>query len=316
MRGESPPEELYLRSLHEELRRVQAELHSLQGENRELRRLLSGVGPSLAAATLTESRGERIRRDLEAAARIQRSLLPATAPCVAGARFAWAFHPCEELAGDNLNVIPLDEEHVALYVLDVSGHGVSASLLAVTLHRVLSTLADENSLIRRRCAGGRYEPVPPAEVAGVLNREFRFHLEHRQYFTILYGILHLPTRRFRFVSGGHWGPIRVRPSGEARILHAPGFPIGVFEETAYEEHEIELEPGDRLFLYTDGIPEAIGESGETFDYERIEACLAECRQGTLEACLETLVERVASWTGRSRQEDDISVLALELDTGR
>ena len=302
----TPTQELMLRALQEEVRRLEA-------ENRELRRQLAGPAAHASPAAHRESHGERIRRDLEAAARIQRSLLPAAAPRVTGARFAWAFHPCEELAGDNLNVIPLDDEHVALYVLDVSGHGVSASLLAVTLHRVLSTLADENSLIRRRTGDGCYEPVPPAEVAGVLNREFRFHLEHRQYFTILYGILHLPTRRFRFVSGGHWGPIRVRPSGEARILHAPGFPIGVFEETSYEEHEIELAAGDRLFLYTDGIPEAIGASGETFDYERIEACLAECRERPLETCLETLIERVAAWTGRARQEDDISVLALELE---
>jgi sigma-B regulation protein RsbU (phosphoserine phosphatase) len=283
----------------------------LRAENEELRRLTWGGRPQTPAAD-DESTEARMRRDLWAAARIQRSLLPDPVPQVAGLRFAWAFEPCAELAGDNLNVLPLDDEHVALYVLDVSGHGVSAALLAVTLHRVLSTLAEQNSLVRRRRADGRLEPVPPAEVAACLNREFRFHLEHRQYFTLLYGVLSLATRRFRFVSGGHWGPIHVAASGRTGIVHAPGFPIGVFEDTAFEESEVQLAPGDRLFLYTDGIPEALSPSGEIFDYPRIESCLAEWREHPLERSLAELARRVAGWTGRPRQEDDISVLAVEL----
>ncbi len=291
------------------LRALLAENERLRAENEELRGLVAGA-PS--GGEERPGADARVRRDLGAAARIQRSLLPTTLPQLAGVRFAWTFEPCEELAGDNLNVVPLNDESVALYVLDVSGHGVSAALLAVTLHRVLSTVAAQSSCVRRRRADGCLEPVPPAEVASFLNEEFRFHLEHRQYFTILYGVLHLPTRRFRFVSGGHWGPILLRAGGSAAIVHAPGFPIGVFENTAFEEHEIALEPGDRLFLYTDGIPEASNPSGEIFDYTRIANCLAECRQQTLQHSLAELAARVARWTERDRQEDDISVLAFEV----
>lgn len=305
--GERSAVEARLRELLEENARLRAELETLRrlawGDER-------GPGPVPA-----ESEEAHMWRDLCAAARIQRSLLPDPMPEVPGLRFAWAFEPCAELAGDNLNVLPLDDDHVALYVLDVSGHGISAALLAVTLHRVLSTLAEQNSLVRRRRPDGRLEPVPPAEVATFLNREFRFHLEHRQYFTILYGVLSLATNRFRFVSGGHWGPIHVSAAGKAGIVHAPGFPIGVFEDTAYEESEIGLAPGDRLFLYTDGLPEARNPDGEMFDYERIESCLGAHRDHPLERSLAELSQQVARFTGRTRQEDDISVLAVELVAG-
>ena len=87
----------------------------------------------------------RMRKDLDAAARVQQALLPETLPDVPGVSLAWNFRPCSELGGDSLNVFPLDEHHLGLYVLDVSGHGVSASLLSVTLSRVLIPRRDPSS---------------------------------------------------------------------------------------------------------------------------------------------------------------------------
>jgi PAS domain S-box-containing protein len=255
----------------------------------------------------------KMRRDLETAARIQRSLLPAELPEFPGVRFAWTFRPCEELAGDNLNVFQLDEDHVGMYVLDVSGHGVSAALLAVTLHRVLSSSSENTSIIRRpRRDGNGYEILPPAQVAEQLNREFSMHLLYRQYFTILYGVLNLKTREFRFVSGGHWGPIHVPRGGNARLLHSPGFPIGVFEDTTYDEHVVTLEPGDRLFIYSDGIPEAMNREGEQFDYKRIAQSLQICREEPIENCLGRLIMTIDDWARGVPQDDDISLLAFEV----
>jgi len=256
---------------------------------------------------------QRMKRDLNAASRIQKSLLPTQIPEFPGARFAWCFSPCEELAGDNLNVLQVDDDHVALYVLDVSGHGVPAALLAVTLHQVLSSLSDHSTWIRKpKTDGSGYEAVPPAQVAERLNREFSMNMESRQYFTILYGVLNLETREFRFVSGGHWGPILVPSEGEARLLHARGFPIGVFEDTTYEENVVHLAKGDRLYLYSDGIPEALNADGEQFDYQRIAESLNSCRKVPLSACLDQLLQRVELWRGKLPQDDDISLLALEM----
>jgi PAS domain S-box-containing protein len=255
----------------------------------------------------------KMKRDLEAAAKIQKSLLPVELPEFPGVRFAWTFRPCEELAGDNLNVFQLDEDHVGVYVLDVSGHGVSAALLAVTLHRVLSSASENTSIIRKpRRNGDGYDFLPPAQVAELLNREFSMHLLYRQYFTILYGVLNLKTREFRFVSGGHWGPIHVPKNESARLLHSPGFPIGVFEDTTYEEQVVQLAPGDRIFIYSDGIPEAMNLAGDQYDYQRIANSLEICREEPLENCLGRLIMSIDEWCKGVPQEDDISLLAFEI----
>ena len=102
-----------------------------------------------------EAVNARISRDLRAAARIQESLLPQAAPDVAGLAFSWAFRPCDELAGDGLNAIRLDADRAALYVLDVSGHGVASSLLSVSLGRLLSPPSDPSSILIRGGRGGR-----------------------------------------------------------------------------------------------------------------------------------------------------------------
>src|SRR5437762_5432676 len=103
----------------------------------------------------------KIRRDLDSAAIVQRSLLPKILPRIDGMHFAWAFEPCETLAGDSFNVFMVDDDHVALYLLDVSGHGVTAALQAVALTRVLASRPWPTSVLRRI--------LTPAEVAGELN---------------------------------------------------------------------------------------------------------------------------------------------------
>ena len=99
---------------------------------------------------------ERMREDLEAAASVQESLLPAASPDLPGVSFAWTFKPCEELAGDILDVLQLDEDRVGFYVLDVSGHGVVAALLSVTLNRVLSPEPSLPSVLKQHIGHSRY----------------------------------------------------------------------------------------------------------------------------------------------------------------
>src|SRR5205814_9681296 len=111
--------------------------------------------------------------------------------------FAWVSRPCEELAGDTLNVVRLDDDHVGLYLLDVSGHGVAAALLAVRAHQVLSPVRELSTALVR--GGG---PVPPAEVAGHLDRLFPLTEDAGQFFTLAYGVLNRRTGRLRYVTAG------------------------------------------------------------------------------------------------------------------
>ncbi|HEX5271183.1 MAG TPA: SpoIIE family protein phosphatase, partial [Gemmataceae bacterium] len=196
-----------------------------------------------------EAANGALRRALAAAARIQEAFLPHESINVPGASFAWAFEPCEELAGDSLNVCRLGEEQLGFYVLDVSGHGVAAALLSVTATRLLSSSADPNSILTRGAGGS---PVPPAEVAEVLNRRFPWDEATGQFFTLFYATLHLRTRELRYVTAGHPAAVLVRP-GEppASLPETGGPPIGLGDR--YEEQAVALRPGDRLYLYSDGV---------------------------------------------------------------
>ena len=107
-----------------------------------------------------------MRSDLEAAAEIQKALLPPVDDEIGNVRFASAFRPCDELGGDIFNIFRLDEKHVGAYILDVSGHGVSASLLSVALSRIMTPLPDQSSLLKQRIGRtSKFRIVRPAEVA-------------------------------------------------------------------------------------------------------------------------------------------------------
>ena len=211
----------------------------------------------------------RMCRDLKAAAKIQEAFLPREALHVPGLAFAWTYRPCDELGGDGLNVIPLGGSRVGLYVLDVSGHGVASALLSVTLSRVLSPPAEPSSiLVRDGNVSDRSEITPPAEVADRLNELFPFDAATGQFTTMIYGVLDAANGEFRYVSAGHPGPVHLPAAAGPVILESQGLPIGLAED-AYEEESIRLAAGDRLYLYSDGVPEAMDPDGEEFGYARL-----------------------------------------------
>ncbi len=255
---------------------------------------------------------ERMSRDLAAAAKIQKAFLPCAAPGVPGTTFAWCYRPCDELAGDALNIIPLGEGRIGLYILDVSGHGVSSALLSVTLSRLLSPPSEPSSiLVRDRDVHDRLDVTPPAEVAARLNRLFPFDLATEQFATLMYGVLDITTGDFRHVSAGHPGPLHLPASGPPVILESPGFPIGLAEE-AYGERSVHLAAGDRLYLYSDGLPDAMDASGEQFGDARLLAAIGRSRSKSLQDAVTDLLAQIDTWRGATSAKDDISILAVEV----
>jgi PAS domain S-box-containing protein len=251
---------------------------------------------------------ERIRRDIQAAAQLQRALLPDYPPRVAGVQFAWAYHPCAGLGGDGLNVFQLDDDHVGFYLLDVSGHGVASALLSVTLARLLSPSLSQSTLLRVPEDGG-YRLVPPGEVACQLNEWFLANPAGEQYFTMIYGILEIQTRRIRFVSAGHPGLLHVRNNGEPAVVRVPGFPIGWTPDAQYSETTLNLNRGDRVFLYSDGLIEACNSAGEAFGVDRLRQVAAV--KEPVQSTTARMVDEVVRWSGNP--DDDLSVLAVGIE---
>ena len=157
----------------------------------------------------------RMQKDLGAAARLQQSLLPDSMPDSGPARFAWSFRPCEKLAGDNLNVFPLDEDHIGFYVADVSGHGVAAALLSVTISQLLSPQRSAHGLLVQpdKEDASRTQVSSPLDVIEELNRRFPMEEFDGNFFSIVYGVLDKRSCEFRYVSAG---PSAFHPAASQR----------------------------------------------------------------------------------------------------
>ncbi len=259
------------------------------------------------------SLNRRMEKELKAAARLQQSLLPKALPDITGIEFAWVLKPCEELAGDIFNIFRLDEEDVGLFLLDVSGHGVSSALFSVALSRMLSPVPDQSSLLKTYSDNPLgFTVVPPVQVADNLNKRFPLDSIIEQYFTFFYGILNLKTVEFRYVFAGHPGFIFHPRDAEPRFIETASTPIGFAEETEYEEHSLILSQGDRLYIYSDGIPEAMNLKNEAFGLKRIISSLTEDSDLPIKDSVDFLIGRLKQWFENTRQNDDISVIALEI----
>jgi sigma-B regulation protein RsbU (phosphoserine phosphatase) len=249
---------------------------------------------------------EAIEQDLRLAAKVQQALLPPREVEAGSLRIAHAFHPCDDLAGDAVGIVPLTADLVGLYVLDVSGHGVGAALLSFTLNHLLSATVGGALL-----ADGAAEVavVSPARVAERLNRQFPMD-RTRQYFTLVYGVIDPASGRFRYVTAGHPSPIVLPRGGPPAAAEGAGLPIGMFDQASFEEANLTLEPGDRLYFYTDGVIEALDASEDEFGHPRLLAEIARWREQPLRAGLDGIVAAVRAWC-EGRIRDDVSLVAVE-----
>jgi sigma-B regulation protein RsbU (phosphoserine phosphatase) len=287
------------------------ELHARVETHLKLRRLQIELEET--NARLANANG-RMSRDLKAAAKIQATFLPREIPNVAGADFAWIYQPCDELAGDGLSIIPLGDGKVGLYILDVSGHGVASALLSVTLCRLLSPPGEPSSILMGDGdTRDRRDVTPPALIAARLNRLFPFDASTEQFATMVYGILNVATGEFRYVSAGHPGPVHLPGGGDPVILESQGFPIGVADD-AFEERSVRLGAGDRLYLYSDGVSEAMDPARKQFGDARLLETIGQSRSEPLQASVATLLGEIGRWHGSQSFQDDISILAVEIST--
>ncbi len=255
---------------------------------------------------------ERMRHDLDAAARIQRDLLPSSLPEVPGVQFAWHYQPCDELAGDLLNIVRIDSRHIAMYIADVSGHGVAASLVAVSVHRSLSLRRDGTSLLlTEKATGDEFAANAPGCVAERLNAIYPMESNGGHFLTLGYGLIDLEDRRMPYCCAGHPGPILVRRGERPRSLESSGLPVGITLDAEYDASSLDLQAADRVYFYSDGVIEAANGSHELFGLERLEGVIAGCRGGSLQESVQAIVHAAARWQGRDRFADDVSVVAME-----
>jgi sigma-B regulation protein RsbU (phosphoserine phosphatase) len=253
---------------------------------------------------------QKIRSDLQAAAKLQKSLLPRPGSHQ-NVRFDWLFRPTAHVAGDIFNVFPLDNQHIGFYQLDVSGHGIPSAMLSFTLSKALSPTPLRDSIVKRVSSEPPYyQIVPPNVVVQELNHSFQN--DNDMYFTIAYGVLNSANGHLQLTQAGHPSPILARKNNAPRLLGSGGFPVAALPDLEFDIIEEDLQPGDRLLLCSDGISECYGITEQQFGIERVLDCLNRGADESLEGLMRSLDEELLRWRGSEEFDDDVSVLAVEL----
>ena len=260
---------------------------------------------------------KRLNEDLAAAAEIQKSLLPLSIDAVENLKVAWKFEPCEHMGGDIFNLFQLDEDHWAVYMLDVSGHGVQAAMVTVSVSQFLQP--NSGHLFSRKSGKSSATRVlkTPAEVLAALNGEFPFE-RFNNFFTITYMIINTRTGDLIYSNAGHPHSIVLRKDGKMELLQCGGPAIGIGDlpllsgnENRYAEGRPHLAPGDKLFIYTDGIVDYQNPEGEFYGTDRFYQTLAALQGESVQGIVEKAVRSLMDFGNNAEPLDDITLLGLE-----
>ncbi len=266
------------------------------------------------AQELIQEKNRRMQVELELAAEVQRELLPKELPEVLGLNFAWEFRPSIFLAGDMLDIFQIDENHIGFYILDVMGHGIQAALKSVTLNYLLKPSPQLGLHTRRDSlvkTGGQFSP---AAILKSLNERFSTDYQDSSFFTLFYGVLNTQNHRLTFARAGHCPPVVVTENGGIRELTQGNPAIGFLKDTEYQDYVVELQTGDRVYLYTDGITEADDIKGRSFSKERFLDYLFQNNDMSISKLTETVVNEVINHIGDQEAKDDLTLLGIEILT--
>jgi steroid delta-isomerase-like uncharacterized protein len=238
---------------------------------------------------------ERIEQELRVSRRIQQALLPETIPQLDGWGIAEYYQPAREVGGDFYDFLQLADGHLGLVVGDVSGKGIPAAVLMANTQSVLRTVVQRNSA--------------PGQALMEANEVLCTYVPTNMFITCFYAILEPHSGRMRYANAGHDLPYMWH-DGEAEELRARGMPLGLMPGMRYEEEEVDLEEGDSVLFYSDGLAEAHDPKGEMFGFPRLRTFVAE--HGEEGSLGDLLMEELYSFVGQGwEQEDDITLLTLK-----
>jgi phosphoserine phosphatase RsbU/P len=250
--------------------------------------------------------------DLKAAAEIQRSLLPASFPPIDNCRFAARFIPCERIGGDIYNVFELDEDRVVIYLIDVSGHGVPAAMVTVSvsqmLHPTTGYFCDSHGVQLSSCNTGL---ACPKEVLEALDSNYPIE-RFDKHFTMSYLVLNHRDSTIISCNAGHPPPVLLHANGQIELLEQGGGIVGLDGVIPFEEETKSLVQGDKLILYTDGITEYLNNGGEFYGEERLYNMLSNLAKSSAQELVDSLVDSVLEFGDKWPPEDDITLVALEV----
>lgn len=245
---------------------------------------------------------ERLERELELAAEIQRSILPADLPHLGGLELVGWNRPTQQVGGDYYGSLGLGDGRVGLVVADVTGKGMPAALLVSTLHSALRLLVDRGE------AGD--------DLLVQLNQHIAESSGNNKFITLIFVDINRNQDQLGFVNAGHNPGLLVRANGEVDQLQPSGLPLGLLPKSTYRYDQLGIGDGDLLCLYSDGITECESPSEEEFGADRLQQFLIDHRDEPLGSILRGLDEHLRQFALDQPQRDDQTVVLLRRSAGR
>ena len=268
-------------------------------EQNELRaRLNAGERVIRLERTLAEQNAQ-MTRDLHGAANYVRSLIPA--PRNEPEIIDWRYVPAQDLAGDSLGYHEIDDEHLGIYLLDVTGHGIDAALLSVTILNVVMSMSLPVDFRK------------PDQVLQKLNDNFPMEKHEDRCFSMWYGVLHRPTRNLRWAGGGHPATLLLNGDDAPQVEYLPstGPLVGMMPEMEFPSSSIQLAPSARLLLYSDGVYEIETPEGELWGQQAFVDFVTQ-RHPSNSDFKDALYETILKMSGTAQLEDDFTILDVRL----
>jgi sigma-B regulation protein RsbU (phosphoserine phosphatase) len=242
---------------------------------------------------------KHLRQELRYAAHIQRNLLPKPFYAPAGIQFDAVNTSAHEVGGDFYDYFPVNEHEFAFFIGDVCGKGIPAAIFMASAHSTLKVQALDDPHPARM--------LPRADQ--ILTEKTREEF----FITTFYGVYNTVTHTLRFINAGHPTVLLFRPStASCASLYNSNFPLGMFAPLPFADATIQLEPGDRLLLYTDGVSEAVNPTGEAFGVQRIVEILLEQGARSPQALREAIMQEVKHFAAGQEPQDDMTVMVVQV----
>jgi serine phosphatase RsbU (regulator of sigma subunit) len=205
--------------------------------------------------------------------------------------------PCYEVGGDYYDFIERRDGRVVIALGDVSGKGMGAALLMSSLHAAVRAQATTR--------------LSPAEVVQQINLYIYDNTPSNRYVTFFYSELDPRTHQLTYINAGHNSPILVRASGEVTRLDVGGFPVGITPDGEYREGWVQLEPGDVLVIYSDGVTESLNEQEDEFGEARLIEVVRQHRNRTAAGIRDRIDEALSRFVGKAKSVDDLTLVILK-----